>query len=113
MSVTPRSLGGISAWPAQRCRIPQDGYVRIVSRRRTHSVDGVGVPVSRVEPNVLPDRRLREGVEADPSQFAKGLQRRELFLAENRDDAKHSRPPRSPEMRSGEMNVCRSIRLMS
>src|SRR6266571_3162172 len=43
-------------------------------------------PGSRVAHDVLPDRRLREGVETEPVAFAKDLQRRELFLAKHGDD---------------------------
>jgi len=46
----------------------------------------VVTPGSRVAHDILPDRRLREGVETEPVAFAKGLQRRELFLAKHGDD---------------------------
>ena len=58
-------------------------------------------------PNVLPDRCLREGVQAQAIELAKSLQRRELLDAENRDDSIQNNPLRIPEMRSSRMKVWR------
>src|SRR5437016_12941560 len=65
-------------------------------------------PGSRVAQDVLSDRCLREGVEAEPVAFAKDLQRCELFLAKHGDDPIQSDSPPSSKIRSEEINICRS-----
>ena len=41
---------------------------------------------------VLPNRRFREGVEADSLPFAVGRNRLELFVAKDRGDPVHANP---------------------
>src|SRR5436309_14898132 len=48
---------------------------------------------SRMALHVFPDRRLREGVEAEAFAFAIQAYRREFLLPKNRDDPVHGTPP--------------------
>src|SRR5437660_940624 len=54
-------------------------------------------PGLRVAQDVLSDRCLREGVEAEPVAFAKDLQRCELVLAKDGDDARQRDTARAPD----------------
>lgn len=78
-------------------------------RPRSHSVIvGITEQVSgsRVTQNVFPNRRLREGVQAEPVAPAVDLYRREFLLTKNGDDPLQSNTAMSPE----QLGVNESIR---
>src|SRR2546428_731247 len=78
-------------------------------RFRVRTPRQVVTPGSRVAHDVLPDRRLREGVETEPVAFAKDLQRRELFLAKHGDDPIQRNTAKAPDKSGVHESIWRNL----